>query len=238
MKLDILAFAAHPDDVELSCAGTIIAEVQKGKTAGIIDLTQGELGTRGTVVMRFKEAEVASKIMGLSVRENLNLGDGIFKNDSTAQKAIIKAIRKYQPAIVLANAITDRHPDHGRGAALLRDAFFFSGLEKIETKDNGQLQTAWRPRLLLHYIQSQWINPDFVVDISHTYEKKMEAIKAYGSQFHNPNSNEPATFISSLQFMKLLEARAIELGNLQGFKYAEGFTMAYAPGVKNLDDVF
>jgi len=238
MKLDILAFAAHPDDVELSCAGTIIAEVEKGKTAGIIDLTQGELGTRGTVAMRFKEAEAAAKIIGLSVRENLNLGDGVFKNDSTAQKVIIKAIRKYQPEIVLANAITDRHPDHGRGAALLRDAFFFSGLEKIETKDNGQLQAAWRPRILLHYIQSQWINPDFVVDISHTFNKKMDAIRAFTSQFHNQNSNEPETFISSPQFIKFLEARAIELGNLQGFNYAEGFTMAYTPGVKNLSDVF
>lgn len=238
MKLDILAFAAHPDDVELSCAGTIIAEVQKGKTAGIIDLTQGELGTRGSPEIRFKEAEAAAKILGLSVRENLNLGDGTFTNDATAQKAVITTIRKYKPAIVLANAITDRHPDHGRGAALLRDACFFSGLKKIETEVNGQPQEAWRPRLLLHYIQSQWINPDVVVDISHTFDKKMEAVKAYGTQFHNPNSDEPETFISSPQFLKLLEARAIELGNLQGFTYAEGFTMAYPPGVKSLEHIF
>jgi len=238
MKLDILAFAAHPDDVELSCAGSIIAEVQKGKTAGIIDLTQGELGTRGSAEIRFKEAETAAKIMGLSVRENLNLGDGTFKNSITEQKAIITAIRKYQPDIVLANAITDRHPDHGKGAALLRDACFLSGLQKIETSIDSSIQKIWRPRLLLHYIQSQWINPDVVMDISHTFDKKMEAVYAYGTQFHNPNSNEPKTFISSPQFLKLLEARAIELGNLQGFKYAEGFTMAYPPGVKSLENVF
>lgn len=238
MKLDILAFSAHPDDVELSCAGTLIAAAQKGKTVGIIDLTEGELGTRGTVEMRFKEAEAASKIMGVTVRENLNLGDGTFKNNLTEQKAIIKKIRKYQPDIVLANAITDRHPDHGRAANLLRDAFFFSGLEKIETKDEGKIQKVWRPRLLLHYIQSQWVNPNLVVDISHTFDKKMEAVKAYTSQFHNPNSKEPATFISSPQFMKLIEARAIEFGNLQGFTYAEGFTMTYPPGVKSLGDVY
>jgi len=238
MKLDILAFAAHPDDVELSCAGSIIAEVQKGKTAGIIDLTQGELGTRGSAEIRFKEAETAAKIMGLSVRENLNLGDGTFKNSITEQKAIITAIRKYQPDIVLANAITDRHPDHGKGADLLRDACFLSGLQKIETSIDSSIQKIWRPRLLLHYIQSQWINPDVVMDISHTFDKKMEAVYAYGTQFHNPNSKEPKTFISSPQFLKLLEARAIELGNLQGFKYAEGFTMAYPPGVKSLENVF
>jgi len=238
MKLDLLAFAAHPDDVELSCAGTIIAEIQKGKTAGIIDLTQGELGTRGSVELRFKEADAAAKIIGLTIRENLNLGDGTFKNNFTEQKAIIIAIRKYKPEIVLANAITDRHPDHGKGAELLRDSCFLSGLKKIKTELNGQEQEAWRPRLLLHYIQSQWINPDFVVDITHTFDKKMESIKAYSTQFHNPNSEEPETFISSPHFLKLLKARAIEMGNLQGFTYAEGFTMAYPPGVKGLGDVF
>lgn len=238
MKLDILAFAAHPDDVELSCAGTIISEIKKGKKAGIIDLTEGELGTRGSAELRYKEAEAASKIMGLSVRENLNLGDGSFQNNTNTQKAIITAIRKYKPDIVLANAITDRHPDHRRGATLLRDSFFFCGLKKIETEDNGQLQEVWKPRLLLHYIQSQWLNPDFVVDISHTFDKKMEAVKAYTTQFYNPNSKEPDTFISSPQFLKQLKARAIELGNLQGFDYAEGFNMAYPPGVKSLEAIF
>jgi len=238
MKLDILAFAAHPDDVELSCAGTIISEVQKGKTAGVIDLTQGELGTRGSVELRFKEAEAASKIMGLSVRENLNLGDGTFKNSFTEQKTIITAIRKYKPDIVLANAITDRHPDHGKGAELIRVANFLSGLKKIKTELEGKEQEAWRPPLLLHYIQSQWINPDFVVDISHTFDKKMESIRAYGTQFYNPNSEEPETFISSPHFLELQKARAIEMGNLQGFTYAEGFTMAYPPGVKRLGDIF
>lgn len=237
MKLDILAFAAHPDDVELSCAGTIIAEVEKGKTAGIIDLTQGELGTRGSVEQRFKEAAAAAKILGLSARENLNLGDGIFKNSFTEQKAIITVIRKYKPEIVLANAITDRHPDHGKGAELLRDSCFLSGLKKIKTKLNGEEQEAWRPRLLLHYIQSQWINPDVVIDISHTFDKKMESIRAYSTQFYNPNSHEPETFISSPHFIELLKARAIEMGNLQGFTYAEGFTMAYPPGVKSLNDI-
>lgn len=237
MKLDILAFAAHPDDVELSCAGTIIAEVEKGKTAGIIDLTQGELGTRGSVEQRFKEAAAAAKILGLSARENLNLGDGTFKNSFTEQKAVITAIRKYTPDIVLANAITDRHPDHGKAAELLKDACFLSGLKKIKTKLNGEEQEAWRPRLLLHYIQSQWINPDVVIDISHTFDKKMESIRAYSTQFYNPNSHEPETFISSPHFIELLKARAIEMGNLQGFTYAEGFTMAYPPGVKSLNDI-
>jgi len=238
MKLDILAFAAHPDDVELSCAGTIIAEIEKGKTVGVIDLTQGELGTRGTVKLRFKEAEAASKIMGLSARENLNLGDGIFTNNFKEQKAIISALRKYKPNIVLANAITDRHPDHGKAAQLLRDACFLSGLKKIETSIDGKIQEAWRPRLLLHYIQSQWLNPDVVVDISHTFDKKMEAVKAYSSQFYNPDSKEPQTFISTPRFLELLKTRAIETGNLQGFAYAEGFTMAYPPGVKSLEQVF
>jgi len=238
MKLDILAFAAHPDDAELSCAGTLIAEAERGKKTGIIDLTQGELGTRGSVKLRFKEAEAATKIMGLSVRENLNLGDGTFTNSFTEQKAVITCIRKYKPEIVLANAITDRHPDHGKGAALLKDAFFLSGLQKIETEIDGQLQKAWRPRLLLHYIQSQWLHPNLVVDISHTFTKKMKAVMAYSSQFHNPNSEEEETFISSPQFLKFLEARAVEFGNLQGFNYAEGFTMAYPPGVKSLTSVF
>jgi len=238
MKLDILAFAAHPDDCELSCGGTIIKQVNLGYKVGIVDLTRGELGTRGTPEQRDIESKNASKILGIHARENLDLGDGFFKNEKKEQLEVIKMIRKYQPDIVFANALSDRHPDHGKGAQLLKDAFFLSGLEKISTELDGQVQSKWRPRLLLHYIQSQYLKPDFVVDISDSFEQKMKAIKAFTTQFHNPESNEPETYISSPQFLKLLKARAIEFGNLQGFKYAEGFNMSYTPGIKDVIQIF
>jgi len=239
LKLDILAFAAHPDDVELSCVGTLIKQVKLGNTVGIIDFTLGEMGTRGTVEQRKEEAQASAKLMGASVREMIDLGDSSFQNSRKEQLAIIQKIRKYQPDIVLTNALDDRHPDHGRGAALLKDAAFFSGLRKIETKDDdGKAQQAWRPRLVLNYIQSKYIQPDIVVDITEEWDKKMECILAFKSQFYNPESKEPETYISSPGFLDLIKARAIELGNLNGFKYAEGFTMQYAPGVKDLMKVF
>lgn len=244
MKLDILAFAAHPDDIELACGGTIISQTQKGRKVGIVDLTQGELGTRGTVEQRKVESGNASKILGIQVRENLDLGDGFFQNTIKEQMAVIKMIRKYKPDVIFANAVDDRHPDHKKGANLLKDAFFLSGLEKVVTTLNDDVstpqtpQTPWRARILLHYIQSKWLQPDFVVDITETFDKKMEAIQAFTSQFYNPDSDEPETFISSKHFLELIRARAIESGNLRGFKYAEGFNMSYTPGVKDILQIF
>jgi len=240
MKIDILAFAAHPDDVELSCSGTLMASVAQGKKVGVVDLTRGEMGTRGTPEQRDVEAANAAKIMGLSVRENLRMADGYFKNDKENQLKIIASIRRHQPDIVLANAISDRHPDHGKGATLVYDSLFLSGLRKIETKDeNGDLQKPWRPRLLLHYLQDKWIKPDIVVDISEHWERKMESIYAYSTQFFNPNLDEPQTYISSKKFIHLLESRARELGRAAGFEFAEGFTANDRMlGVKNLFDLY
>lgn len=238
MKLDILVFGAHPDDCELSCGGTIINHVKKGYKVGIIDLTRGELGTRGTPEQRAIESKNASEILGIQVRENLNLGDGFFKNETKEQVEVIKMLRKYQPDIVFANALNDRHPDHANGAQLLKAACFLSGLEKVSTELNGQAQVKWKPRLLLHYIQSKYLQPDVVLDISDCFEQKMQAIKAFTSQFHNPKSDEPETYISSPQFLKLLKARAIEYGNLQGFQYAEGFNMSYPPGIKDITKIY
>ena len=197
MKLDILAFAAHPDDIELACSGTVIKEVSQGKKVGIVDLTRGELGTRGSAETRDKEAVIASEIMGLSVRENLQFRDIFFANDETHQLAIVQKIRQYKPEIVLANAIQDRHPDHGKGSQLVSQACFMAGLPKIETSFEGSVQESWRPRTVYHYIQSNYIAPDIVVDISDYFDQKMKSIEAYGSQFHDPNSDEPETFISS-----------------------------------------
>ena len=196
MKLDILAFGAHPDDVELGCAGTILKEISLGKTVGIIDLTRGELGTRGSAEIRDQEAAAAAKILGVSVRENLNMRDGFFVNDEKHQLEIIKMIRKYKPEIVLCNAIDDRHIDHGKGSKLVSDACFLSGLMKIETSIDGEKQDAWRPKLVYHYIQWKNIEPDFVVDITGFTDKKIESILAYGSQFYDANSKEPVTPIT------------------------------------------
>ncbi len=240
MKLDILALAAHPDDVELSCSGTLMAHAAMGKKVGVVDFTEGELGSRGTVETRYEEAKKAAEIMGLDARENLQMADGFFQNDKTNQLKLITAIRKYRPDIVLANAITDRHPDHGKGASLSYDAVFMSGLKMIETFDENGKQEAWRPRLLLNYLQDRWLKPDIVVDISEFWKRKMDSILAYSTQFYNPDSKEEVkTYISSKKFMHLLEARAREMGRPSGFEFAEGFTSTDRfLGVKNLMDVY
>ena len=237
MKLDILAFGAHPDDVELGCGGTIAKEIALGKKVGIIDLTRGELGTRGSVEIRNRESANAAKILGVSVRENLNMRDGFFVNDESHQLEIIKMIRKYRPEIVLCNAIDDRHIDHGKGSELVSDACFLSGLMKIKTEYRGEEQEAWRPKLVYHYIQWKNIEPDFVVDITGYNEKKVEAILAYGSQFYNANSDEPETPIASKNFLESLSYRAQDLGRLIGVDYAEGFTVERYLAVNSLGDL-
>ncbi len=238
MKLDILVLASHPDDAELGCGGTMAKHVSQGHKVGIVDFTKGELGTRGTPQTREKEAEESAKILGLSARENLCLKDGFFQNDKENQIAVVRAIRKYRPEIVLANAIKDRHPDHGKGSELANDSCFLAGLVKVETSEDGKLQTPWRPKAVYHYIQSQLIEPDFVIDISEFWEKKMASIRAYKTQFYDPTSKEPDTYISSSGFLKLLESRANEFGHAIGSNYGEGFTVTRIIGVKNLFDVF
>jgi bacillithiol biosynthesis deacetylase BshB1 len=237
MKLDILAFGAHPDDVELGCSGTILKEISFGKKVGIIDLTRGELGTRGSKEIRDQEANAAAKILGVSVRENLDMRDGFFVNDEKHQLEVIKMIRKYQPDIVLCNAIDDRHIDHAKGSKLVSDACFLSGLRKIETELEGVKQTVWRPKLVYHYIQWKNIEPDFVVDITGFTDKKTESILAYGSQFYDANSNEPATPITSKNFLESLNYRAQDLGRLVGVDYAEGFTVERYLAVNSLGDL-
>jgi len=237
MKLDILAFGAHPDDVELGCGGTIAKEVSLGKKVGIVDLTRGELGTRGSVEIRNQESANAAEILGVSVRENLDMRDGFFVNDEKHQLEIIKMIRKYQPEIVICNAIDDRHIDHGKGSKLVSDACFLSGLMKIETVADGKKQEAWRPKLVYHYIQWKNIEPDFVVDITGFTEKKIAAILAYGSQFYNANSDEPETPIATKNFLESLNYRAQDLGRLIGTDYAEGFTVERYLAVNSLGDL-
>jgi bacillithiol biosynthesis deacetylase BshB1 len=235
MKLDILVLAAHPDDAELGCGGTIAKQVALGRKVGVVDLTRGEMGTRGTIDTRAQEAKESASILGLSVRANLGFKDGFFVNDEAHQLAVIRLIRKFQPDIVLANAIYDRHPDHGKGSELAFSACFYSGLAKIETKDEGKVQAAWRPKHLYHFIQSQLIQPDFVVDVSDFWETKMNAVRAFKTQFYDPSSDEPETFISNPGFMKLLESRGQEFGYSIGAKYGEGFTVRKVIGV---DDIF
>lgn len=238
MKLDILVLAAHPDDTELGCGGTVAKHIAQGYKVGIVDLTRGELGTRGTVETRNNEAAESARILGVSARENLDLPDGFFHNTKENQLVVARAIRKYQPNIVLANAIYDRHPDHGKGASLAYDACFLSGLVKIETNDeHGTPQSAWRPKVVYHYIQSQFITPDFVVDVSDYWDTKMASIRAFKTQFYDPASKEPDTFISSPAFLNMVEARGTELGHTIGVKYGEGFTTRRLPGIKNLFDL-
>ncbi|MBW8051025.1 MAG: bacillithiol biosynthesis deacetylase BshB1 [Cytophagales bacterium] len=236
MKLDILVTAAHPDDAELGCGGTIISHVEMGKKVGIADFTRGEMSTRGTPEIRDKEAEAAGKILGLSVRENLGFADVFFKNDDQHCLELIKIIRRYKPQIVLASAIHDRHPDHQKCAELTVRACFLSGLQKIETLTPG-LQDAWRPKAVYHYIQDRYIKPDFVVDITPFWEKKLEALKTFKSQFYNPASDEPETYISQKGFLEYLEARAMEMGHAIGVKYGEGFTTQKQIGIKSLFDL-
>ena len=234
MKLNILAFGAHPDDVELGCGATIAKEVSLGKKVGIVDLTRGELGTRGSAAIRDIEASKSASILGVSVRENLGFADGFFMNDKYHQLEIIKMIRKYQPEIVLCNAIDDRHIDHPKGSNLVSDACFLSGLLKIETKICGESQKKWRPKQVYHYIQWKNIEPDFVVDVSDFIDVKEKAVLAYSTQFYDPTSNEPETPITSKNFTDSINYRAKDLGRLIGVEYAEGFTSERYVAVENL----
>jgi N-acetylglucosamine malate deacetylase 1 len=238
MKLDILAFAAHPDDAELSCSGTLLKHKSLGYKTGIIDLTRGELGSRGTAETRDEEAKDASIILGLDARENLGMRDAFFVNDEAHRLQIIKMIRKYQPDIILTNALHDRHPDHGKGGDLLNDSAFLSGLPKIKTSDNGVDQSPWRPRLVLQYIQDAYIKPDVVVDVTDFWELKMDSVRAFKTQFYNPDADEEhQTYISSPEFVKVIEARAREFGKYIGATYAEGFTSRKLLGVDSLFDL-
>jgi bacillithiol biosynthesis deacetylase BshB1 len=237
MKLDILAFGAHPDDVELGCGGTIAKEISLGKKVGIVDLTRGELGTRGSAAIRDQEAANSAKILGVSVRENLRFADGFFINDKKHQLEIVKMIRKYQPEIVLCNAIDDRHIDHPKGSNLVSDACFLSGLLKIETEIGGEQQEKWRPKLVYHYIQWKNIEPDFVVNVTGFMDIKKESVLAYASQFYDPTSNEPETLITSKNFTESIDYRAKDLGRLIGVDYAEGFTSERYVAVEKLSEL-
>ncbi|MBM3160179.1 MAG: bacillithiol biosynthesis deacetylase BshB1 [Bacteroidetes bacterium] len=237
MKLDILAFAAHPDDVEISCGATLIKYSKAGKKIGIIDLTQGELGTRGTPQIRQQEAAQAAEKIGLSIRQNLRMQDGFFELNESNKLAVIQVIRKYKPDIILANSVSDRHPDHARAGELVAEASFLSGLRKIETFEDGIQQTVHRPKLVLHYIQDNYIKPDVVLDISPYFNEKMELIKCFASQFYNPNSNEPTTPISGEEFFDFLKGRMLGLGRSIGVQFAEGFNTARQLGVTDLFDL-
>ena len=237
MKLDILAFAAHPDDVELSASGALMKHIAEGKKVGVIDLTQGELGTRGTIQSRYDEASAASQIMGLSFRENLKMKDGFFEINEQNKLLIIEQIRRFQPDIVLANTLEDRHPDHGRAAKLVADACFLSGLRKIDTTWNNIPQNHFRPRIVLHYIQDFYLKPDFVVDVSDYITQKIDCIRAYKSQFYDPNSTEPVTPISGEEFFDFITGRMAQFGRQIGAKYAEGFICNRTFGIQSFDDL-
>ena len=239
MKLDILAFGVHPDDIELSCSGTLLVEKEKGRKVGVIDLTRGELGTRGTAETRDQEAKDSSRILGIEIRENLEMADGFFENDKAHQLKIIEVLRKFKPEIVLCNAPDDRHPDHGRAAKLVEQAAFLSGLRKIETTFDDKMQSAWRPKYVFHYIQDMYFEPDFVVDISSVIEQKTDAIRAFKTQFFNGNdqSGEPQTYISSPEFLNSVISRSAMWGKMIGVKHAEGFLskkMIGIPGFESL----
>lgn len=237
MKLDILFFGAHPDDVELGCGATIAKEVSLGKKVGIVDLTRGELGTRGTAEIRDEEAKNAAAVLGVEMRENLKMRDGFFINDEAHQMQVIKMIRKYRPEIVICNAVDDRHIDHGKGSKLVSDACFLSGLIKIETEIDGIAQAAWRPKLVYHYIQWKDLKPDFVVDVSGFMDKKVASLMEYKSQFYDPNSNEPSTPIATKNFKDSILYRAQDLGRLINSEYAEGFTVERYLAVNSLGDL-
>ncbi len=238
MKLDILAIGAHPDDVEIGCGGTVYKEISLGKKVGILDLTRGELGTRGSAEIRDKESANAGKILNVAVRENLGFADVFFVNDKEHQLEVIKMIRKYRPEIILCNAIDDRHIDHGKGSRLVSDACFLSGLRKIVTMLNGEEQECWRPKQVYHYIQWKHIEPDFVVDISEFIDQKIASVKAYESQLYNPKSKEPKSPITSQNFLESIEYRARDLGRLVGVDYAEGFTTERYVAISSLDKIF
>lgn len=237
MKLDILAIGAHPDDIELSCAGVLLKEQSLGKKTGVLDLTRGELGSRGSAAIRDQEAAAAAKILKLSVRENLAFKDGFFTNDETHQLEIIKIIRKYRPEIILCNAIKDRHPDHAKGSKLTSVSCFLSGLKRIETTLDGVVQEHWRPKHVYHYIQWLDVEPDFVVDISGFMDQKMESVQAYGTQFFNPQDNGPKTPINSKNFLDSIKYRSANFGRLIGTEHAEGFTTERHPAVNSVFDL-
>ncbi|MCH2231964.1 MAG: bacillithiol biosynthesis deacetylase BshB1 [Crocinitomicaceae bacterium] len=236
-KLDILVFSAHPDDAELACSGTIMKHIDAGLKVGIVDLTQGELGSRGTIETRYSEAEQASKLMGIHARVNLKMADGFFEINEENKKLIAEQIRRYQPNIVLANAFTDRHPDHGRAGKLVSEACFLSGLRMVETEWKGEKQVAHRPKAVYHYIQDYYIQPDFVVDVTDYTERKIEVIKAFKTQFFDPESKEPQTPISGEDFFDFVKSRMMNFGRPVGAKYAEGYTVERFPGVNNLMDL-
>jgi len=236
MKLDVLAIAVHPDDVELGCAGTLLMEKRNGKKTGVVDLTRGELGTRGTPELRAEEAARAAAILQLDVRENLGMADGFFRNDETHQRRLIRAIRKYRPEIVLANSLEDRHPDHGRAGHLISESCFLSGLRKVETEDEeGREQEHWRPKYVFHYIQDRYSNPNFVYDISPVFETKLESIKAYTSQFFSAvyKQDEPQTYISTPEFLNAVIGRHQMYGKMIGVPYAEGFITEKMIGIRD-----
>lgn len=237
MKLDLLAIGVHPDDVELGCSGTLINEIKNGKKAGIVDLTQGELGSRGTIETRYAEAARAAEIIGVSVRENLKMRDGFFRNDEAHQLELIRVIRRYRPEVVIGNILKDRHPDHGRAGHLISDACFLSGLRRIETTDSdGKVQEKWRPKYYLQYLQDWYHEPDFLVDISEVFEQRMDSIKAYSTQFNSASEADgPQTYISTPDFLESVIARARMLGKRIGVKYAEGFVTEKKIGIRNLD---
>ncbi len=237
MKLHILAIGAHPDDVELGCTGTLINHIRKGQKVGVLDLTEGELGSRGTVQSRYEEAAASAKVLGLSMRANLQMADGFFSNDKEHQLKIIKILRHYRPELVLGNALADRHPDHGKGGRLIADACFFSGLRKIETEWEGVAQQPWRPKKVFHYIQDRFSEPDLIVDISASFEQKMEAISCFKTQFFNDNSGEPETYISTPGFLDKIRNRASQLGHRIGVAYGEGFHIENRIGVADLDQL-
>jgi len=235
MKVDILAFGVHPDDVELGCSGTLITAVAQGKKVAVVDLTRGELGTRGTAETRDAEAATAAGIMGIHARENLAMADGFFQHDEAHVKKVITVIRKYKPEIILCNAPEDRHPDHGRSSALVSDAAFLSGLRKIETEYEGSKQEYWRPSYVFHYIQDRYLKPDFLFDISDAYEQKIKAVLCYTTQFNTTDKSEPETYISNPDFLDVIKARALMFGKRIGIQYAEGYLTTKMIGVKSFD---
>ncbi|MEM7163024.1 MAG: bacillithiol biosynthesis deacetylase BshB1 [Bacteroidota bacterium] len=234
MKLDILGIFAHPDDAELCCAGTLLKHVSLGKSVGVVDITMGQLGSRGTPMIRLAEADKAAQILGLAIRDNLELEDGYIENDAAHRLKIIEAIRKYQPEIVITNAIEDRHPDHGRAAKLVSDSCFFSGLHRIKSIDQGQEQDAWRPKVVYHAVQDRYLKPHFIVDVSPFVDKKFEAIMAFESQFYSPNSTEPDTPISTKEFLEVVKARMRDYGRLINAEFGEGFTSERPLGIADM----
>lgn len=237
MNIDVLVISAHPDDAELCCAGTIASHIAQNKTVGMIDLTQGEMGTRGTAELRLQEADKAAQILKVAFRENLGFEDYFFKNDEEHQAMVVRKIRQYRPGIIITNAISDRHPDHGKAANLVEQAVFLAGLRKFETTLEGSPQEAYRPKHVFHYIQNNYIEPDIIVDVSGYWNVKMNAMMAFSSQFYNPESDEPESFISSKEFFHFIEARAREFGHKIGVEFGEGFTINKSLGVRSLFDL-